>query len=403
MGAREQNIILNVPFDESRGASVAYDYSVKRADIQLHNASFVAGRNGNAVEFTGDGYGGVVKQLFSNLKGNFTISMYVQPLALDTGGTGALSWYLNFAGENNHIEIPLEVTPKTWSFLSLVRNGSLFSIYQDGALMAEKMKADELLGVSLSQGYYGGEYGYCLVDDLKVYDTALTSEELKQSSVVDKQQSYSLDGVDFKEFGVFVSDSDGILNRPKLKTLASISWDNYHGEDVDLNHKYYEAREITLSCFIKASNKTEFINQMARFEQQFDKRGLHRLVIDVHPTKPLIYEVYCKDEISVSKRWSDSLMVGTFKLKLTEPQPVKRILRHVRVSDDTKTCTITLTSSKYVNVFWGDGEVQEDISGKNVTITHNYKEDGVYFPVVTGCIDEIEAFATNAIVVWNKL
>ena len=56
MGAREQDIILNVPFDESRGASVAYDYSVKRADIQLHNASFSAGRNGNAVEFKGDGY-----------------------------------------------------------------------------------------------------------------------------------------------------------------------------------------------------------------------------------------------------------------------------------------------------------------------------------------------------------
>ena len=257
--------------------------------------------------------------------------------------------------------------------------------------------------LNLSSVLNGSDYGVCLIDDLKIYSVALTKEELKEVAGEDKRQAYTLDGIDFREFGVFVSDSDGILNRPKLKTLASISWDNYHGEDVDLNHKYYEAREITLSCFIKASNKMEFINQMARFEQQFDKRGLHRLVIDVHPTKPLIYEVYCKDEISVSKRWNDALMVGTFKLKLTEPQPVKRVLRHVRVSDATKTCTITLTSSKLVNVFWGDGEVQEDISGKNVTISHTYKEDGEYFPVITGCIDEIEAFTTNAIVVWNKL
>ena len=400
MGAGEQNIILNVPFDESRGASVAYDYSVKRADIQLHNASFSAGRNGNAVEFTGDGYGEVTKQLFDNLNGDFTIDLYVHSLVDGTGYT----WYLNFSGgADNHLEVPISAGAGRWTNVALVRKGSSFGFYQDGQLVAEETKADNLLGLVLNQDLYGSDYGVCLIDDLKIYNTALTKEELKEVAGEDKRQAYTLDGVDFREFGVFVSDSDGILNRPKLKTLASISWDNYHGEDVDLNHKYYEAREITLSCFIKASNKMEFINQMARFEQLFDKRGLHRLVIDVHPTKPLIYEVYCKDEISVSKRWSDTLMVGTFKLKLTEPQPVKRVLRHVRVSDATKTCTITLTSSKLVNVFWGDGEVQEDISGQNVTISHTYKEDGEYFPVITGCIDEIEAFTTNAIVVWNKL
>lgn len=400
---KDKKIVLNLPFDESRGSNVAYDYSVNRADVHLHNASFVSGRNGNAVEFSGDGYGEVVKQPLHNLKGDFTLSLYVQPLSLDSGSAGALSWCLNFSGENNYMEIPIAATPKVWTWLSLVRKGSMFSLYQDGQIVFEDSRSDELLGVSLSQGYYGSDYGYCLVDDLKIYDTDLTPEEIKLSSGEGKSQTYALDGVDFREFGVFVSDSDGILSRPKLKSLASISWDNYHGEDVDLNHKYYEAREITLSCFIKASNKADFIGKMTRFEQQFDRRGLHRLSIDVHPTKPLVYEVYCKDEISVAKKWSDNLMVGTFKLKLTEPQPVKRVLRHVRVSDDTKTCTITLTSSKYVNVFWGDGEVQEDISGKNVTITHNYKEDGVYFPVVTGCIDEIEAFSTNAIVVWNKL
>ena len=257
--------------------------------------------------------------------------------------------------------------------------------------------------MSLNQDYYGGEYGLCLLDDVKLYDIALTQEELLQTSSVNKQQSYTLDGIDFREFGVFVSDSDGVLNRPKLKQLASISWDNYHGEDVDLNHKYYEPREITLSCFIKAKTKNDFIMQMWRFEQQFDKRGLHRLMIDVHPIKPLIYEVYCKDEISVSKKWNDELMVGTFKLKLTEPQPVKRVLKHIRVSEATKTCSINISTHKLVNIFWGDGSVDEDISGNNIAVSHNYKENGEYFPVITGCIDEIEAFQTNAIIVWNKL
>lgn len=214
---------------------------------------------------------------------------------------------------------------------------------------------------------------------------------------------YSINGKDFKDFGVYVSGSDGIINRPKLKACAGVSWDNYHGEDIDLNHKYYEAREITLSCFIKAATNQEFITQMLRFERQFDKRGLQRLVLDVHPMKPLIYEVYCKDEISVSKRWNAGLMVGTFKLKLTEPQPIKRILKHSYVSEETKTCHITITTHKLVNIFWGDGRVDEDVSGTGVNISHTYHEKGEYFPVITGCIDEIQGFQTNAIIVWNKL
>nr|DAE05372.1 MAG TPA: distal tail protein [Siphoviridae sp. cttm829] len=397
------NIILNLPFDESNGSNVAYDYSKNRADVQVHSASFVPGRNGNAIKFTGSEYGEVTKQIFSNLNAPFTITLYVQSLEVETGTPTAFVWGLNFDGLNNYIEVPIEANPKMWFGLALVRQGTLYNFFVNGQLVKTLTQAGTLQGVSLNQDYYGGEYGLCLLDDVKLYDIALTQEELLQTSSVNKQQSYTLDGIDFREFGVFVSDSDGVLNRPKLKQLASISWDNYHGEDVDLNHKYYEPREITLSCFIKAKTKNDFIMQMSRFEQQFDKRGLHRLMIDVHPIKPLIYEVYCKDEISVSKKWNDELMVGTFKLKLTEPQPVKRVLKHIRISETTKSCTINITTPKYVNIFWGDGTVDEDISGRDVQVSHNYKENGEYFPVITGCIDEIEAFQTNAIIVWNKL
>lgn len=142
---------------------------------------------------------------------------------------------------------------------------------------------------------------------------------------------------------------------------------------------------------------------MSKFEQIFDAKGLQRLVVDVHPIKPLIYEVYCKDSIDVSKKWNDNLMVGTFKLKLVEPEPVKRILKHIRVSDSTKECTITLSSQKMVNVYWGDGSVDEDLCGTDLTLKHTYSDNGYYFPVVTGCIDEITSFTTNAIIVWNKL
>jgi len=214
---------------------------------------------------------------------------------------------------------------------------------------------------------------------------------------------YKLDGVDFRNYGVFVSDSDGIVSRPKLKSPATVSWDNYHGDAVDLQNKFYEAREITLSCFIKADSKSDFINKVLVFEQLFDRKGTNRLVIEVSPEKPLIYEVYCKDEISISKKWNDTVMVGTFKLKLIEPEPVKRVLKYTRTGVANRTCTITLTSIKYLNIYWGDGTVNWDVCGTNVSIAHEYTANGEYFPVITGCIDEISSFTTNAVTVWSKL
>ena len=98
-------------------------------------------------------------------------------------------------------------------------------------------------------------------------------------------------------------------------------------------------------------------------------------------------------------------MVGTFKIKLTEPEPVKRVLKHIRVSEATKNCIVTLQSMKYVNIYWGDGRVDYDVAGDSEThtITHTYETNGEFFPVITGCIDEINEFETNAIIVWNKL
>ena len=105
----------------------------------------------------------------------------------------------------------------------------------------------------------------------------------------------------------------------------------------------------------------------------------------------------------MTKEWSDTLMVGTFKLKLVEPEPVKRVMKHIRIGESTKTCTVKLTSSKYLNIYWGDGKVDYDVCGENLTINHEYASNGDYFPVVTGCIDEITSFETNAIVVWEKI
>lgn len=401
------NIILNLPFDESNGSEKAFDYSQSRADGDVFGASFVPGNNGNAIQFLGgDQYCELEHDIINSLGGNITIMAYVQVLELKAGTPRQLIWVVNFSGVKNYFEVPINVKPGSWYSIAMTKQGTTYRFYVNAQLVNTVTHAGTPTGISLNQDFYGGDcYGFGLLDDVKVCNVALSAEEIIEETSSSVNMTYLIDGVDFKGYDVYVAGSEGVVDRPKLKNPYSVSFDNYHGEIVDLNHKFFEPREITLDCFIKASTKNNFIIQLSQFMQQFDKKGTQRLVINVHPVKPLIYEVYCKDAVAVSKVWNNQLMVGTFKLKLTEPEPVKRVLKHIRVSEATKTCTITLKSMKYVNVYWGDGSADFDVAGDSLshTISHVYESNGEFFPVITGCIDEITDFETNAIIVWNKL
>jgi hypothetical protein len=95
-------------------------------------------------------------------------------------------------------------------------------------------------------------------------------------------------------------------------------------------------------------------------------------------------------------------MVGTFTLKLQEPDPVKRIVKFTQTATAT-THTITLTSNKVVTVYWGDGTTTDDVYGSQVSVSHTYPANGEYFAVIAGVIEDITDFATNGETVWNKL
>lgn len=398
-----KNIIFNMPFDESDGAIIAYDYSQNRADGIVNGAHFVQGKNGNAISFSGNDTCEISKSVLPNMNVEFSILAWAQGRQAECGSPAKMIWNLNFAGLNNYVEVVIEAKPGSWFSLAITRRGSAYNFYVNSSLIKTINNSSTLLGLSLNQDYYGGDYGFGLLDDVNIYNVALTQADLINEMSSSKQQAYKVDGRDFKEFGVYVSASDGLLSHPKTKDPLTVNWDNYHGESVDLAHKYVEARDITLSCFVKAESKMDFIKKVNEFQHLWDKHGTNRLVVDVHPVKPLIYEVYLKDAIEVDKTWNDALMVGTFKLKLREPEPVKRVLKHIRVGDSTKTCTINMTSAKYVNIYWGDGTVDYDVAGKDLEIAHDYAENGDYFPVITGCIDEIESFTTNAIIVWERI
>ncbi|MCM1168784.1 MAG: LamG domain-containing protein [Bacteroides sp.] len=400
----DDNLILQMPFDEKDGSKIAYDYSKNRADGVVDGARFVSGHNGNAISFGGNDTCEIAKQVITDFEADYTIMAFLKVPSVDMGEPQKLFWMFTYPGLDKYDTFQFEIDTEKWSNVALVHHSGTFKVYIDGILVGSKAKTGDVIGVSLNQQFYSGNYGYGEVDDFKIYSKALDSEEILIEVVGDKHNAYTVDGVDFKDYGVFVSASDGVLSRPKLKKMQSRSWDDYHGDSIDRNEgKYYESREITLSCFMHAASKMDFIANVAAFERLFDNPGLSRLVIDVHPTKPLIYEVYCKDIVDVKKEWSERDMLGTFKLKLVEPEPLKRVLRHFVYNDATKECQITVTTDKYVNIYWGDGQADYDISGTGRTVKHQYTKHGIFFPVITGCIDEINAFSTNAIIVWDRI
>ena len=101
-------------------------------------------------------------------------------------------------------------------------------------------------------------------------------------------------------------------------------------------------------------------------------------------------------------QYNDDLMVGTFSLPLVEDEPVKRVLRHIGTTANTK-ASVTVTSSKYLNIYWGDGTHTYNVSGTQQTVEHTYEKPGEYDIIITGVIEDIEAFSTNAIVIWDLL
>lgn len=410
-------LIFNMPFDESKGSSYAYDYTSNRADGELLNgAEIVQGVNGNAVKFANGAHCDVDKTVLVLGDNDFTISFMVKNdnTEIVIGSPSMVIILLNFGGINEYEELNVDLKMNVWQSVILVKSGMIYTLYLDGNAVKEVYHNGTLEGISFNQDFYNIDMAMGTIDSVKIYDVSLKQNSIMEELNDEIQQRYTIDGVDFKDYGVCVSGSSGIIDRPQLKTQKTASWDSYNGISVDLNNKYFEARTITLDCFIAAGNKVDFIVKLNKFYELFENNGTQRLMIAVHPTKVLVYEVFLEDGIPISKTFNKYTNVGKFPLKLIEPSPVKRVLKHICSGTSTNTCTISMHTDKMVNIYWGDGTVDYDINGDvpadddaaiqgDISISHTYSSVGDYYPIIAGCINEITEFTTNAIILWNKL
>lgn len=215
--------------------------------------------------------------------------------------------------------------------------------------------------------------------------------------------NYYIDNIDIKAtYGVFISSSVGLISRPKPKRPAARTWSEYNGEIPDLASTVYEPRDIKLECFMKAESRDQYLTKVNGFLDLFEQGRTVRLMVDAGATKPLVFEVFLNAQVEFEKSFDIGQQIGTFTLNLREPEPVKRVLNFEAVTG-AKDVTITMTTAKLVNIYWGDGTVTQDVSGTNKATTHTYANNGLYYIVITGNINEITALTSNATLIWSKI
>lgn len=407
MAANETDLILNLPFDEASGSAKAYDYARDRHDATVSGADFIAGRQGNCIHFDGEG-SATIEDSFLNLNGDFTLLAWVKPATFADGVTGKnrLGFFFNTAALEGSRAVWLDVLTDTWGYYTIRKKGTVIDIFADTQHRETVNMPGALTGLAIIQDIYSTGLAYADVDEVKIYGVPLTDEDIADTLNDVRQLDYYLNGVNFKDYDIRVSSSEGVLDLPKLKTPLSVDWPDYHGEIVDLDDKRVEARVIKLNCWMRAKGKIDFATKVNAFQQQFMRNGTARLMISIHPTKPLVYEVYNAEGVSYDKRWHDDKMIGTFTLTLREPDPVKRVLRHQRSSQATAKVTVGFKSDKMVTIYWGDGAADYDLYGDYTganAVEHTYATDGTYYPIVAGIIDKITNFSTNAIIVWDTI
>lgn len=207
---------------------------------------------------------------------------------------------------------------------------------------------------------------------------------------------YSVNGKLFKDYNVLISSSDGIGDGLKRKSVNTYDWAEYHGMAPDLSNPKFEAREITLKGFVIGSHWDEMMENFNTILYEFQKSGTQRLLIEPFNMKPRPYEVFMEDSAPLQKELRSGKMVGTFTLKLTEPNPRKIVLSFTGTS-----LNLSYTSPKETEIFYGNGT--KDIVKTNASISGKVLPAGTKYIIIAGNVEEITNLTTNATVLWERL
>lgn len=393
-------VVLDMPFDEADGSTIAYDLSPGHHHAAIEFGRFVPGRFGNCAYFSAVGKAEIVEHVV-DFSQDFTFMIWLMAEGYGSGPTQSYALF-KFPGLGNFKKINLVSRLANWTHITITQAGDVLTVYQNGTNVGSAVHPTGLnpTGFAVLNNSPHDTGGFCRLDGGKV----IQGEAIPPDEIIDiihnetTPVEFYINSVNLKNLGVTIERMEGVLDMPERKDPLTVDWEDYHGEVVDLLKPVWGVREIDLHCWIKGTSADDFQAKWLELKAFFEQGGTTRLQIDAG-TKPLLFEVYHKERLELDKKkWRDGVNFGRFTMKLREPEPIKKVLKVTGSS-----CSITVTSQKLLSIYWGDGARTMNVYGTGVTVSHSYAESGTYYVVIAGVIEDISSFSTDAAVIWNKI
>jgi ferric-dicitrate binding protein FerR (iron transport regulator) len=184
--------------DETSGR-IAADSSGRGNDCVLTGGTWVPGKIGNGLHFSGV-TGQAVAQDFSLALHGLTVAAWVcndrLPAALQrfvtvgggqiacirhdgkTKGVGGLDFFVDMAGEIEHLRIPDTFETSIWYHVAGTYDGAMQRLYVNGVLRESQELRGELPPAKLVSIGGKNEPMHGIIDEVRVYDRALTDSEI---------------------------------------------------------------------------------------------------------------------------------------------------------------------------------------------------------------------------------
>jgi len=206
----DEDIVLAMPFEEGEGNSTMDISPHGNHGTRMENASWGAGKFGNAVQFEPVGYVNAGNDESLSLSGtDFTLAVWVNMtdtvghqhgfMAQDEGGGPRNKWIFRYnrgasQSVNFHINtadggsMQLEpglwdVQPNTWHQVAVVRAGNAYTFFTDGeqsAQLENDLAVPPVIDAPVTVGWAEGPIAMSgLIDEALIARRAFTSDEIK--------------------------------------------------------------------------------------------------------------------------------------------------------------------------------------------------------------------------------